>query len=120
MINLDYFPDDLMALKTKIDKDILDKIDLILLLGGTGIAVRDITIEAMQLIMTKELPGFGEEFRRRSYDQIKGNAFLSRSTAGTKNHSLIVGLPGSPKAVEVGITLVLEFLGHANRLLKGG
>ncbi|MHA2170798.1 MAG: MogA/MoaB family molybdenum cofactor biosynthesis protein [Candidatus Kariarchaeaceae archaeon] len=117
-INLDYFPDDFAAISAKVDSDVLLNVDLIVLIGGTGIAPRDVTVEAVKSIIDKEIPGFGEEFRRLSYEQIKDRALLSRAFAGVIKKSVVVALPGSPNAVEVGIKILLGFLGHAINLLR--
>ncbi|MHA2172145.1 MAG: MogA/MoaB family molybdenum cofactor biosynthesis protein, partial [Candidatus Kariarchaeaceae archaeon] len=74
--------------------------------------------EAVKSIIDKEIPGFGEEFRRVSYEQIKDRAFLSRAFAGVIKKAVVVALPGSPNAVEVGIKVLLGFLGHAINLLR--
>ncbi len=117
-INLDYFPDDFAALAAKIDSDVLTNFNLIILIGGTGIAARDVTYEAVKSILDKEIMGFGEEFRRVSYIQIKEKALLSRAIAGTIRKSLVIALPGSPNAVEVGLKIALGFLGHAIELIN--
>ena len=117
-INLDYFPDDFAAIKGKIESEIARGVGLIVLIGGTGISHRDMTIEAVGSTLEKELPGFGEEFRRRSFQQVQERALLSRATAGVAQKSVIVAMPGSPKAVNVGLELTLGFLGHALSLLE--
>lgn len=118
-INLDYYPDEVTAIKSKIQDDTVAKVGLILLIGGTGIAPRDVTIDAIQEVITKELPGFGEEFRRKSIEQVGLKGLLTRVTAGTREESLIIGIPGSPKAVEVGINLIEGIMSHILQLLRG-
>ena len=71
---------------------------LVVTTGGTGPSARDVTPEATQSVVEKELPGFGEIMRMRSY-AITPRAILSRATAGVRGKSLIVNLPGNPKAV---------------------
>jgi len=71
---------------------------LILTTGGTGPAARDITPEATRAVLEKELPGFGEVMRMHSYPAVK-TAILSRATAGVRGRSLIVNLPGGPRAI---------------------
>ena len=71
---------------------------LILTTGGTGPAPRDITPEATRAVIAKELPGFGEVMRLHSYEKVK-TAILSRATAGVRGRSLIVNLPGRPRAI---------------------
>jgi molybdopterin adenylyltransferase len=74
------------------------KVDLVVTTGGTGISVRDVTPEATRAVLEKELPGFGEAMRMASMAKVK-TAILSRATAGTRGHCLIVNLPGKPAAV---------------------
>jgi molybdopterin adenylyltransferase len=74
------------------------KCDLIVTTGGTGISARDVTPEATQAVLEKELPGFGEIMRAQSFVKVR-TAILSRATAGTRGKSLIVNLPGRPSAV---------------------
>ena len=117
-INLDYYPDEIAAIKSKIQDDIADSTGLILLIGGTGISKRDVTTDAIKEIIKKELPGFGEEFRRKSFEQVGSKAMMSRVIAGVKNESLVIGLPGSPKAVELGVKLIEDIIFHVMELLR--
>lgn len=88
--------------------------------GGTGIAPRDVTYEAVSALLEKTLDGFGEAFRRLSWDEIGERAMLSRALAGTLERSLVVVLPGSTKAVRLGVEqLVLPIARHAVGLLAG-
>lgn len=81
--------------------------------GGTGIARRDSTFEAIDSLLQKRLPGFGEIFRMLSYDDIGPGAMLSRATAGIYHQSLIFCLPGSTAAVELALEkLILPELAH--------
>ena len=118
-INLDYYPDELAAIKSKINHDIGEKNGLILLIGGTGISQRDVTTDAVKEIIKKELPGFGETFRQKSYEAIGDKAILSRAIAGVKDQSLIIALPGSPNAVVLGIQIIENIIYHIMELLKG-
>ena len=95
------------------------EIDVIILTGGTGIAPRDVTPEAIEAIFEKRLEGFGEEFRRRSWDLIGPRAMLSRATAGLVRGSLVFSLPGSEKAVELGVELLAPALPHMVDLATG-
>lgn len=95
-------------------------VDVIITNGGTGIAPRDTTFEAIQGLLEKEIPGFGEMFRMLSYADIGPAAMLSRATAGVAQGKVIISLPGSTGAVELGMTkLVLPELGHMLFLLRG-
>jgi molybdopterin adenylyltransferase len=97
-----------------------DEADCVVFTGGTGIAPRDRTYEALEAIFDKTLDGFGEAFRRMSWDEIGPRAILSRATAGTIGTCLIVSLPGSEKAARLGArALVAPVLAHAVDLLHG-
>ena len=78
---------------------------LIITTGGTGPAARDVTPEATHAVLEKELPGFGEIMRMRSYDKVP-TAILSRATAGIRGRSLIVNLPGRPRAIAECLSLL--------------
>lgn len=95
-------------------------IDVVITTGGTGLAPRDVTVEAVRPLLDKELEGFGEAFRRLSWDQVGPRALLSRALAGSRGATLVAALPGSPKAVELAVSQVLlPILGHAVDLLHG-
>lgn len=88
-------------------------VEAVVSLGGTGITISDVTIETVRPMLDKELEGFGEAFRRLSYDQIGTAAILTRSTAGVIGGKAIFCLPGSPNAVETAIkALILPEIGH--------
>jgi molybdopterin adenylyltransferase len=88
-------------------------VDVIISTGGTGIAARDTTFEAIDALLEKRLPGFGELFRMLSYEQIGSAAIMSRATAGISARHVIVALPGSEAAVRLGMEkLVLPELVH--------
>ena len=91
---------------------------LILLTGGTGIAVRDVTPEAIRAIAGKELPGFGEVMRAKSFERFP-NAILSRSLAAVVGKALVICLPGSPKAAVECLGFVAGAVPHALELLQG-
>ncbi len=86
---------------------------VILTNGGTGIARRDSTVEALDALLEKRLPGFGELFRMLSYQEIGAAAMLSRATAGTYRESLIFCMPGSTAAVRLAMEkLIIPQLAH--------
>lgn len=90
-----------------------DGCQVILTSGGTGITRRDSTFEAIDALLEKRLPGFGELFRMLSYQQIGPAAMLSRATAGTVGDTLVFALPGSTGAVELAMTaLIIPELPH--------
>jgi molybdopterin adenylyltransferase len=97
-----------------------DEADAVVFSGGTGIASRDRTYEALEALFDKRLDGFGEAFRRLSWDEIGPRAILSRATAGTVGTCLVVALPGSEGAARLGArALVAPVLAHAVDLLRG-
>jgi molybdopterin adenylyltransferase len=89
------------------------QVDVILVTGGTGISRRDGTIEALEGLYEKSLPGFGELFRALSFAEIGPAAMLSRANAGTVGRVVIFTLPGSPAGVRLGLErLILPELPH--------
>jgi molybdopterin adenylyltransferase len=92
---------------------------LVLLTGGTGITERDVTPEAIREIATKELPGFGEVMRAKSFERFP-HAILSRSFAAAVGKSLVICLPGSPKGAVECLEFVAAAIPHAIELLSGG
>lgn len=110
-------PAHIVALLREADED---DADAVVLTGGTGIAPRDRTYEAVTAIFDKTLDGFGEAFRRLSWDQIGPRAILSRATAGVVGTTLVFALPGSEKAVRLGAKeLIAPILAHAVDLANG-
>jgi molybdenum cofactor biosynthesis protein B len=87
-------------------------VDVIITTGGTGIGVRDVTIETLKPLFEKELNGFGEIFRYESYKEIGTGALLSRATAGVYKCTIIISMPGSPNAVQTGLDIISPELGH--------
>jgi molybdenum cofactor biosynthesis protein B len=97
-----------------------DVADAIVTTGGTGVAPRDRTIEALAPLFDKTIDGFGEAFRRLSWDEIGPNAILSRAVAGVVGGRVVIALPGSVKAVRLAITkLIVPTLAHAVALASG-
>lgn len=94
------------------------KADVVLTTGGTGFAPRDITPEATKAIIEREAPGIAEAIRIKSL-QITPKAMLSRAVSGIRGKSLIVNLPGSPKAVRESLEFILPVLPHAVEVLSG-
>lgn len=94
-------------------------IQAILLNGGTGIAPRDTTYDAVAELLEKKLPGFGEIFRQLSYAEIGSRAIASRAVAGVYARTLIFSLPGSSKGVDLAMNaLILPELVHLTHLLQ--
>jgi len=101
-------------------RDLADarKCDLIVTTGGTGPGARDVTPEATRDVIEKELPGFGEIMRARSFERVR-TAILSRATAGIRGRTLIVNLPGSPAAVAECLELLAEAIRECLEHLAG-
>ena len=92
--------------------------DLVITTGGTGPGPRDVTPEATRAVLDRELPGFGEVMRMQSFAKVP-TAILSRATAGTRGQSLIVNLPGNPRAIGECLPLVLPAIREALRHWRG-
>lgn len=92
--------------------------DLILTTGGTGFSPRDITPEATLDVIDRQVPGIPEAMRQKSLE-ITPMSMLSRAVAGIRNNTLIINLPGSPKAVSECLEIILPVLPHAIQILKG-
>ena len=92
---------------------VIGDVDAIITTGGTGLTSRDSTFEAIDALLTKRLPGFGELFRMLSYQDIGSAAMMSRACAGTIGKVVVISLPGSEKAVNLAMErLVVPELGH--------
>jgi molybdenum cofactor biosynthesis protein B len=114
-------PDDVDELRAIIarvcDNDVADAV---VLTGGTGIAPRDVTYEAVDALLERRLDGFGEAFRRLSWDQVGARAVLSRAVAGVHRGRILAALPGSPRGVVLAIDAILApILPHAIGLVRG-
>lgn len=120
-------PEQIAALVKRLTKS--SAVQAILLNGGTGIAPRDTTYDAIAQLLTKTLPGFGEIFRQLSYTEIGSRAIASRAIAGIhtltlqpthpNKHTLIFSVPGSSKAVKLAMeALIIPELIHLTKLLS--
>ena len=95
-------------------------IDVIVTTGGTGISPRDRTYEAIDGLLDRRLDGFGEAFRRLSWDDVGPRAILSRALAGTVGGKIVVALPGSPRALALAVERILApLLPHAVAVAAG-
>jgi molybdenum cofactor biosynthesis protein B len=104
-------------LKRVCDEDLADAI---VTTGGTGLSPRDQTYEALAPLLEKTLDGFGEAFRRLSWDEVGPRSMLSRALAGIHRGRVVAALPGSPSAVTLGVDKVLSpILAHAVALARG-
>lgn len=94
-------------------------VDVIFTTGGTGLSPRDVTPEATLDVIDREVPGIAEAMRLEGLKKTR-RAMLSRSVAGVRGRTLIINLPGSPKAIEEGLEAILEVIPHAVEKIKGG
>ncbi|MFA6055418.1 MAG: MogA/MoaB family molybdenum cofactor biosynthesis protein [Thermodesulfovibrionales bacterium] len=93
-------------------------VDLILTTGGTGLGPRDVTPEATIEVIEKQIPGIAESMRIEGLKKTR-RAMLSRAVAGVRGKTLIINLPGSPKAVKENLEIILGVLPHAIEKIKG-
>jgi len=118
IISQQVLPDDLDQLKLTLQNLAdHDHADLILTTGGTGLAARDVTPEATLAVIQRRVPGLEEAMRATGLTKTP-YAMLSRAVAGVRGHTLIINLPGSPKAVRENLEVILPVLPHAVRLLR--
>lgn len=86
--------------------------DAVVICGGTGLTPLDLTLEAVEPLFEKTLPGFGEIFRYRSLEEVGTRAMLTRASAGVYHGRAVFCLPGSPGAARLGIDLILAEINH--------
>ncbi|MBE0426022.1 MAG: MogA/MoaB family molybdenum cofactor biosynthesis protein [Nitrospirae bacterium] len=110
-------PDEKAQIKEKLI-EYSKKVDIILTTGGTGLSPRDVTPDATIEIIEKQVPGIAEAMRSEGQKKTS-RAMLSRAVAGMRGKSLIINLPGSPKAVKENLSVILDVLPHAIEKLKG-
>jgi len=96
----------------------IDKLDLIITTGGTGVSPRDVTPDATLEIIDKQIPGMAEAMRYQSL-KITPYAMISRAVAGIRGNSLIINLPGSPKAARENLEVILPALKHTIEKIQG-
>ena len=119
VVSMDILPDDQVMLAGKM-QEIADKemAELILTTGGTGFSERDVTPEAPEEVIERRVPGIPEAMRAYSMTITK-RAMLSRATAGIRGKTLIINLPGSPKAVKESLEYIIDALGHGIEIMTG-
>lgn len=110
-------PDEKELIKKKL-MEYCSKVDLILTTGGTGLAPRDVTPDATLEVIDKEVSGIAEVMRSEGFKKTC-RAVLSRAVAGIKGNTLIINLPGSPKAVKENLEIILDVIPHAVEKIKG-
>jgi molybdopterin adenylyltransferase len=112
-------PDEIEAIKeVLVDWSDTQGLDLILISGGTGFAPRDVTPEATLAVVQRETPGLSEVMRASSL-KVTPHAMLSRAVSGIRGRTLIIDLPGSPKAAVENLQAIESVLPHAVELLRG-
>jgi len=94
-------------------KELIINVDAVLVIGGTGISSKDLSVEALQPFFSKRLEGFGEIFRYETYKNKGTVAWLTRADAGIIDNSIIFIIPGSPDAVNTALEIILPEIGHA-------
>lgn len=112
-------PDGVESVRSAVQSAISDGAKVVLTTGGTGIAPRDHTPEALEQIIDRAIPGIAEEIRRQSVLQAQG-ALLSRTVAGVTGSTFVLAMPGSPAAVATSLDVVLPVLAHILSQLDGG
>lgn len=110
-------PDEMERIQETIRSFSAQGCGLVLTTGGTGVAVRDVTPEAIRAIMRVEIPGFGEAMRRESV-AITPNAILSRSLAAIVDRSLVIALPGKPSGAVECLGFIIGAIPHAVALAQ--
>lgn len=113
-------PDEPEIVRTRLVELVAESVEVAIINGGTGLAPRDTTYEAIAGMLDKRLDGFGELFRSLSFAEIGPAAMLSRAVAGVVGRTVVASLPGSTPAVDLAMRkLLLPVLGHAVQLLRG-
>ncbi len=110
--------DEIHQIRKVITKETATEVSLLITIGGTGISDRDVTIEAVRPLLEKELVGYGELFRIKTYKEVGTVSIMTRALAGVIGKTCTVCLPGSTNAVELGTKLILKELLHIINLLR--
>jgi len=110
-------PDEKELIKAKLI-EYSNSVDLIITTGGTGLSPRDVTPDATREVIDREIPGIAETMRMEGLGKTK-RAMLSRAVAGVRGKTLIINLPGSPKAVKEGLGAIMDVIPHAVEKIKG-
>lgn len=115
VVSREILPDDRVLIGKHVGNAIgSEKVDAIIVCGGTGVSITDVTIETVRPLLIKTLPGFGELFRKLSFDEIGSAAIMTRALAGvTDQGKAVFCIPGSPQAVKLVMEkLILPETGH--------
>lgn len=106
-----YSTDDAARIRAEAER-LLGEAEAVVVTGGTGVAPRDVTPEALAPLVDKHLPGFGEAFRRASEQEVGSVAWLSRAGCGVARGRVLAWLPGSPSGAALGAAMLATELGH--------
>jgi molybdenum cofactor synthesis domain-containing protein len=119
VVRYEIVPDECEVIAGKLSQWVdVGNIDVIFTTGGTGLSPRDVTPEATLSVIDRIVPGIAEAMRMETF-RIAPTAILSRAVAGVRKNCLIVNLPGSRKAVEECLAVVLDVIPHAVEIIKG-
>jgi molybdopterin adenylyltransferase len=118
VVHTSLVPDEVEAIATAILAAVHARANVVLTTGGTGLSPNDVTPEATRRVIDREIPGITEALRARSLEKT-AHAMLSRGVAGAVGATLVVNLPGSPRAVRESLEILLPVLPHAVELLAG-
>ena len=111
--------DEKTSIVSAVDSALASQADIIITSGGTGLAPKDITIEAITPLFEKEIPGFGELFRYKSLEEIGTSVILTRAAAGVVKRKAIFCLPGSPSGVKLALSkIIIPEAGHIVRHIR--
>lgn len=120
IVRYEVIPDEPELIKQKfIEYSDSLKLDLVISSGGTGLGPRDFTPEVTRAIIEKEVPGISEAIRMEGFKSTR-RAILSRGVAGIRGQTLIINLPGSPRAVQEALSAILEAVRHGVEMIRGG
>lgn len=117
VISYEILPDEKALIKKKL-LSLCNKVDLVLTTGGTGVSPRDVTPDATLEVITQQVPGMAEAMRLEGLKKTP-YAMISRAVAGIRGRTLIINLPGSPRAVEENLKVILPVIPHAIEKIKG-
>jgi len=117
IISSDILPDEKAKIKKKLIA-LCKKADLVLTTGGTGVSPRDVTPDATKEVLDYEIPGIAEAMRMKGLKKTPF-AMISRAVAGVRGATLIINLPGSPKAVKENLSVILSVIPHTIEKIKG-
>lgn len=117
LVHREIVPDEIERIRSVVQAWV-NRCDLLIATGGTGLSPRDVTPEAIEPLLDRRLPGFGEVMRMRAFDRLP-QSILSRGGAGSIGTTLIVWLPGAPRAVTECLDWLSPAIRHACGLLRG-